>query len=396
MAYTPNEVVKPQYLADAAVEALKLRSVATNLVTRAGFERFTGIEGDTVNMRVRGSLPVRTYGWRNDRSQPIVTDTFKDTVVQVKVEADRNYSAVKLIDEDKLFDFDGGWGDIFGRQTEALTLYNDAKVVGQVVNAPYEREVVIDSTAATIKAQAEQNRDNLFNAMVDAKAALKKMRAPGTDFVCLVGAALSAEIQKSQKLVTATGGGDSALAQATLGSLAGVTVVEDPMIPDYEGRMFLKSGFVFYNAAPAVPNSAPFAAVANAGGFALRWIMDYDTAFATDRSLFDTFVGYSYTRDYIELQDANGRSYTSPESYFTRGVKLILKTDDENGDAQDVVPGDGTRSDLPGNNADSWLAKAYKGILATEAEANSGLFPGVLEVPGVMATGDDVVGEGTP
>lgn len=396
MVYTPHEVVKPQFIADAAVSALQERAVASNLVTRDGFEKFTGLENDTVNMRVKGSLPVRRYAWRNDRSQPIVTDTFRDTVVQVKIEPDRNYSAVKLIDEDKLFDFEGGWGDIFSRQTEALTYHNEVRILNQIVNAPYEREIVIDSTAASIKGQAELNRDNLFNAFVDAKSDMKKMRSPGTDYVCIVGAGLAAEIQKSQKLVTAQGLGDTALSQATLGTIAGVTIVENPQLDDHVGYVFSKSGFVFYNAAPPIPNSAPFAAAASAGGFALRWVMDYDTSFATDRSLFDTFVGYNYTRDFIELQDEAGRVYTSPEQYFVRGVKLILKTDDVNGDAKDVKPGDGTRSDLPGNKADSWLAKAFQNKLAQAEDAKSSLFPGVLEVPGVMPTGDDTVGEEGP
>lgn len=394
MVYNPHEVVKPQFIADAAVEGLKQRAVASHLVTREGFDKFTGIEGDTVNMRVKGSLPVREYAWRNDRSEPIKTDTFKDTVVQVKIDQTRNYSAVKLIDEDKLFDFEGGWGDIFARQTDALTNYNEVKILNHFVTAPYERVIVVDSTSTAIKGEAEKNRDNLFNAFVDAKRDLKKMRSPGTDYTFIAGSAFAAEVQKSQKLVTAQGGGDSALASATLGSLAGVTVVEDPQLPEYEGYLFSKSGFVFYNAAPAIPNSAPFAASAAAGGFALRWIMDYDTSFATDRSLFDTFVGYGYTEDYIELQDARGQTFVSPDRYFVRGVKLLLKTDDSAGEiGAEVKPGDGTRADLPGNSADSWLAKAFNGTLTSSTPADGELFPGVLNVPGVMGTGDPVEGD---
>lgn len=104
MGYIEHTTVKPQTIADTGVEILKLRSVASNLVTRQGFEKFTGQEGDTINVRVKGSLPVRNYAWRNDRSQPLITDTIKDTIVPIKVELDRNYNGVKLIDEAKLFD----------------------------------------------------------------------------------------------------------------------------------------------------------------------------------------------------------------------------------------------------------------------------------------------------
>lgn len=380
MAYIEHTTVKSSDIVDTGVETLKLRSVASNLVTRSGFEKFVGQEGDTVNVRVKGSLPVRNYAWRNDRSQPLITDTVQDTVVQIKVELDRNYSAVKLTDESKAFDFDGSWGDIFERQTDALVNYNEAKIAEQVLGAPYEVIRYADNSASALEAAAKINRDPIFNAFVDAKADLKKLRAPGTGYVALVGSEFAAELQKNQKLVTAVGNGDSALAAATVGTIAGVTVVEDPLMPDDEAHIFLKSAFVFYNAAPIVPNSVPYGAAAAAGGFALRWLMDYDTSFATDRSLFDTFVGYDYTKDLIEIQDENGRPHTSDETFFTRGVKVKL------GSGTDKLPGDGSET-TPGGDPTSYLALAYNGEKATAAELEGQKFPGVLEVPGVLPSG---------
>lgn len=380
MAYIEHTTVKPSDIADTGVETLKLRSVASNLVTRSGFEKFVGQEGDTVNVRVKGSLPVRNYAWRNDRTQPLITDTVQDTVVQIKVELDRNYSAVKLTDESKAFDFDGSWGDIFERQTDALVNYNENKIAEQVLGAPYEVVRHADNSAANLKTEAEINRDPIFNAFVDAKADLKKLRAPGTGYVALVGSGFAAELQKNQKLVTAQGNGDSALAAATVGTIAGVTVVEDPLMPDDEAHIFLKSAFVFYNAAPIVPNSVPYGAASAAGGFALRWLMDYDTSFATDRSLFDTFVGYDYTKDLIEIQDENGRPHVSEETFFTRGVKIVL------GDGEDKLPGDGSET-TPGGNPESYLALAYNKQHITAADLTGQEFPGVLGVPGVLPSG---------
>lgn len=377
MAYIEHTTVKPQDIVDTGIEVLKLRSVASNLVTRSGFEKFVGQEGDTVNVRVKGSLPVRTYGWRNDRSAPLVTDTVTDKVVPIKVELDRNYSGVKLTDESKLFDFGGSWGDLFERQTDALVNYNETQIANQVLSAPYEVVRPVDITPGALEAQAKLNRDPIFNAFVDAKADLKKMRSPGSGYVALVGAEFAAEIQKNQKLATAQGNGDSALASATVGSIAGVTIVEDPLIPDDEAHIFVKSAFIFYNAAPIVPSSVPYGAAAASGGFALRWLMDYDTSFATDRSLFDTFVGYDYTRDAIEIQDVNGRPYISDDLFFTRGVKLVL-----NGTTT-KVPGDG-KTDTAGGDPTSYLALAYTKTPAEAVAAVTQQFPAVLEVPGVM------------
>lgn len=387
MGYIEHTTVKPSTIADTGVEILKLRSVASNLVTRQGFEKFTGEEGDTVNVRVKGSLPVRNYAWRNDRSAPLVTDTIKDTVVPIKVELDRNYNGVKLTDESKLFDFDGAWGDIFERQTDALVNYNEAAIANKVINAPYEVVRHINNSDTNIKAQAEMNRDPVFNAFVDAKADLKKLRAPGSNYVALAGAEFAAELQKNQKLVTAQGNGDSALSSATVGTLAGVTVVEDPLVPDDECHVFLKSAFIFYNAAPIVPSSVPYGAAAAAGGFALRWLMDYDTGFATDRSLFDTFVGYDYTKDAIEIQDELGRPHVSEDMFFTRGVKLKL---DPAGEETDKLPGDSNDSnETAGSDPASYLALAYNKKNITSGDLGVGQqFPGVLEVPGVMDPGE--------
>lgn len=384
MAHIEHQPVKAQTIVDAGVEILKLRSVASNLVTRQGFEKFTGQEGDTINVRVKGSLPVRNYAWRNDRSQPLVTDTVKDTIVPIKVELDRNYTGIKMTDEEKLFDWDGGWGDLFERQTDALVNYNENRISAKVLDAPYEVVRQVDVSPTNLKAQAELNRDPVFNAFVDAKADLRKLRAPGSNYVCLAGSGFVAEVQKNQKLVTAEGNGDSALSSATVGTLAGVTIVEDPLMPDDEAHIFTKTAFIFYNAAPIVPTSAPFGAAAAAGGFALRWIMDYDTSFANDRSLFDTFVGYDYTRDAIEIQDEFGRPHVSTDLFFTRGVKLVLKT---SGTAKDKLPGDGG-TDTPGGDPTSYLALAYNKRNITAADLGTGSpFPGVLEVPGVLPSG---------
>ncbi|MCQ9385122.1 hypothetical protein [Brevibacterium moorei] len=403
MVYLPNTTVKPKVLVDAAVDALGDTAVASNLVTKQGFEKFLGVEGDTISMRVKGTLPVREYGFRNDRSQPIVTDTIKDTVVNVKIDLTHNYSALKLIDEDKLFDFDGSWGDLFARQIEALTNYNEFKVINQIHNAPVEYLGIVDVTAASIKEETEKHRDPIFNAIVDAKAAIKKMRTPEASFTCLCGSNFAAELIKSNRLVFAEGDG-SALSTATLGSIAGVTFVESNIIPEDEAYIFAKSGFVLYNAAPPAPTSAPYTASASAGGFALRWIMDYDTSFLTDRSVYDTYVGYDYTKDYIQVQNAQGQSFHSgmfeDAPYFTRGIKLFLKTDDNEGkDASGNVveafePGDGKALNEKGNptagsKEGSFLDLAFHNKLTelTHYTDKTQLFPGVLEVPGVMPIG---------
>lgn len=160
-----------------------------------------------------------------------------------------------------MFDFDGDWGDLQFRQLEAVAGYNQFKIVDQVINAPYEVQRKVDATPTAIKEQATMGRDPIYNAFVDATRDLKRLRAPGAGYVALAGSGAVAEIKKNQKLTSAEGTGPSALAEVMVGKIGGVTVLEDPLIPDDEVHIFVKSAFLFYNAAPPLPRSVPFRSV---------------------------------------------------------------------------------------------------------------------------------------
>lgn len=384
MVYKEHGVIKPEVILDTGIDILKDRSVASHLVTRDGFEKFDGAEGDTVNVKVPEPLRVREYALRNDRSQPIVTDTTGEISVPMKVEKSRNYSAIKLSDEQRMFDFDGAWGDLQFRQLEAIAGYNQFKIIDQILNAPYEVQRKVDATPTAIKEQATMGRDPIYNAFVDATRDLKRLRAPGTGYVALAGSGAVAEIKKNQKLTSAEGTGPSALAEVMVGKIGGVTVLEDPLIPDDEVHIFVKSAFLFYNAAPPLPQSVPFASSAAVDGFALSWLMDYDTSFLVDRSVFQTIVGYSYTRDLVEVQDTQGAPHISDETFFTRGIKLKFQFADSDS-VEEWAPGDG--GERPGGNPESFLALAFNKQKLAATDATGQAFPGVLGVPGVLPSG---------
>lgn len=384
MVYKEHGVIKPEVILDTGIDILKDRTVAAHLVTRDGFEKFDGAAGDTVNVKIPKPLRVREYALRNDRSQPIVTDTADEVSVPLKIERERNYSAIKLTDEQRMFDFDGDWGDLQFRQLEAIAGYNQFKIVDQVINAPYEVQRKVEANPAALKREAEVGRDPIYNAFVDATRDLKRLRAPGAGYVALAGSGAVAEIKKNQKLTSAEGTGPSALAEVMVGKIGGVTVLEDPLIPDDEVHIFVKSAFLFYNAAPPLPRSVPFASSAAVDGFALSWLMDYDTAFLVDRSVFQTIVGYGYSQDLIEIEDTSGAPHTSEETYFTRGIKLKFQFADSD-EITEWAPGDG--GDRPGGDPESYLALAFNKQKLAAVDATGQAFPGVLGVPGVLPSG---------
>lgn len=355
MVYTPHLKVKPAVLAEAAVEALTDKLVISNTVTkRNDINKFFGSEGDTITVKVKGTLPVRTYAPRNDRAMPIITDTYSESKQTVTLSVDRPYSAVKLTDEQRDWDFNGGWGDIIDAQMDTVGQYVEHGVLTQIVNAPYERIIVAKDSTAQITAAKEIGQDVFYNLVIEAKKSLRLMRSPSEQLVCIVGVDFEEALLKSNRLVKDEGRGDDALSSATLGTIAGVKFVSSTAIPAAEAFMYAPSGFIAFTGVPSIPKSVPFGATASANGWAVRHMLDYDSGYLTDRSVVDTFAGYSYTKDRIAVFNGESQHITSPDEFFVRGVRLGL------GDSglKEKTPGDG--GNTAGGNPESFLAKAYK------------------------------------
>lgn len=372
MVYQPNLRVKPQILVEAGLEALTDKLVIANTVTkRTSFEPFFGSQGDTITQRVKGVVPVRQYTPRNDRSQPILTDTYSETVVSLTISASRPYSAVKLTDEQKDWDFNGGWGDITSAQIDALGNYLEFGVLKQILSAPYELIVKVDAPGADYAAGgSKQNEDRFYNAVVDVTAGLKKMRAPADTYFGICGVGFATALRKSNRLIFAVGNGDNALQSSEVGTLAGVRFVESTHISDDEAYVYGQTGFLVYTTTASIPQAVPFGARASANGWALRWLMDYDTSYLTDRSVYDCFSGYRFVEDYVKVFDGVADEIVSPDRYFVRGARLVL-------DTSAVVakkPGDGSTGTL-GGDPNSFLAKVFNQQYLTPANVQGTPFP---------------------
>jgi len=383
MTYTPHLKVKPAVLAEGAVSALRDQLVISNTVTkRSDMTTFFKSSGDTISQRVKGTVPVRTYTARNDRSQPIITDQYQETVVTVTISADRPYSAIKMTDEQLDWDFQDGWGDLIEAQTNSISSYLEHGVLNQIMNAPYERVILVKNDSAGLTAAKDANQDVFYNAVVEAKKALRLMRTPNDTLFAICGVDFEEQILKSNRFLKDEGRGDEALTTATLGRIAGVTFVSSTQIPADQAFLYASSGFLVFTGVPRVPSSVPFGATASAGGWALRWLMDYDTAYLTDRSVFDTYAGYSYVKDRLAVFDGSSREIVSTEEYFVRGVRLALKATTS---LIEKKPGDGSTT-TPGGSASSFLAKAYNLQPITGPAVLGEPFPLGGNYPGAKAT----------
>lgn len=349
-----NSVPDPKLVARTAVSLLEDRVVASALMQRESFDQFKGNAGRTVETLVPGVLPYREYAWGNDRSEPIKTDSYTETLVSAKIGVNRPYSAIDWTDEQE-FDFEGAFGRAINAQMDAVARGVEDYALSAVRSAPFEREIVVDNTPQAIKAAADQGRDVFFNAIVDAKSAISKFRVPYTNLVALASNEFADELEKNHKLTRDQGLGDSALSNATVGSFAGVTFVRSNVVPAGQAILFDKSAFVLFTAAPRIPKSVPYGASVNYNGYGLSWLMDYSSGYLEDRSVFHTYAGATYTKD-------NAARYApwvdSHDDYFVRGVKLGLK----DSGVTDRQPGDG-KSTTPGGSKDSLLAKVWTGTV---------------------------------
>lgn len=340
--------------------------VISNTFSRFSDSAFSGRPGDPVHVRVQKPLGVREYGMYNDRNQPIKMDFIEETVVPLEVDKHtRMYSAVGIRDEVRDFDFQGDYGQLIMAQGEAMVRNFETTARNLLADAPFEFVKHVDYSTANIKAAAEIGQDFLLNSLVDAKAALRKMNSPlaNVQTYALAGSDWAAAFRKNQRLNLALGNNTpNAFNDMTVGSYAGITIVEDVEIAPDELYLYTGEAFLQWSAAPGIPSGAVKAAQTNNNGLAMTWIQDYDAAYAVDRSIFWAYTAFGYTKDFLSARDTARNVVTSEEQFFIRGAKLVL------GAGTDIEPGNGQGTGA-GASADSFLAKIYnrQPIVAQEA-----------------------------
>ncbi|WP_405056970.1 hypothetical protein OG474_30050 [Kribbella sp. NBC_01505] len=340
MAYTEHDVVKAEKIAATAAVSLEESLVVPNVFYREDVANFKGAKDDTVTVTVEGVLPFRSYGWRADRSQPVVWDDYKERKVAVKFGGD-TYSGVRLTDEQKDFDLPG-WNKLVTKQTEAVGRGLESKSTDYAVNkAPYEIELKVDST-------------NLRKSLIRVRAVMNRLRVPAGARTILLGTDFEAAMLEDEKLNLASNVGEaeavSSLREATIGRRYGFNFVVAQELPPGMAIAMVDSAFVFVTGAASVPNSIPFGANASHKGVSLRWMVDYDMDYKVDRSLVDTYDSYRVVLDTLVGVDAEKQSYISDYEHFVRAVKLNL-------DGNDVLPdpdGDDEKMTELGNITGIW------------------------------------------
>ncbi|MEX1655521.1 hypothetical protein ABZ960_20430 [Streptomyces pseudovenezuelae] len=343
MPYTEHDVIKPDKIAATAAVALEESLVVPAVFQREGIDQFKGAKDDTINVKVEGVLPYRTYGWRNDRSTEIQFDTYSERTVAVSFGGDV-YSGVQLTDEQNEMDLQG-WAKLMAKQTEAIGKGLEYQAVDYLLGAPYE--VTLGGAVAG---------RSLRKTLIRAREVMNKLRVPKEARTLLVGSGWETELLSDPDLNLAANVGDaeavSALKEASLGRRYGFNIVVSDELPADFAVAMVPSAFIFVTGAPSVPQSVPFGASASYNGVALRWIRDYDSTRLMDRSIVNTYKGFRVVEDFLVGRDEQtpNQGFVSEYQHFVRAIKLDLDA------TADVLP------DPDGPNAKQQELAAITGI----------------------------------
>ncbi len=102
---------------------------------------------------------------------------------------------------------------------------------------------------------------------------------------------------------------EDALREASIGRIAGFTILQSNAIPESDAYFYHNTAFVLGTKAPALPRGAAFAqgislgqaeqmgAQSGLAGINGRWLMDYDFTNTKDRSLVNVYLGTAQVGD---------------------------------------------------------------------------------------------------
>jgi hypothetical protein len=327
-----HTVVKPEKIAATAAVALEQALVVPALFQREGIDGYKGAENDTINVKVEGVLPFRTYDWRSGQvgtpnanggvRKPIEFDEYAEKTVAVQF-GGNIYSAVKLTDEQRDFDLNG-WAKLMAKQTEAIGRGLERGAVDTLLGQSYAVTLGggVDRDSVTAGVQA-----SLRGTLIKAREVLNKFMVPMDGRVLLVGSAWESALLSDDKLNLAGNVGEqeavSALREAAIGRRFGFDIIVSQEVPADAAFALHRSAFIFATGAPSVPQSVTGGS-ASANGVAIRWLQDYDAQYLTDRSVVNTYKGFRSVQDQLVGVDGSGQAFVSQYEHFVRAIKLDL------------------------------------------------------------------------
>lgn len=290
-------------VAQSTVAALRYLSVLPRTINRDAEGAYEAGYGTTVNV----PLPVKATANELSKTQRAnrAAINYNDlTRKYMPVNLDTQvYSAARLPSDWQTWTLQDFETEVAKPEAEAVVDILPKRIADlmDTIRAPQDKD---PSGALVEPAEARAtkiNRDgsNLFAVLSRLRRVLNKKEVPFGDRYLAVGPAVAEIIQSDRNILNAAFSADSgsALHEATLGKLFGMTVVEDPRLPEAKAVAYHRDAFTMAMRAADVPLGASFGAARADDGFALRLICDYDPDHTEDRAVVDAYVGFAVLDD---------------------------------------------------------------------------------------------------
>ncbi|MDG4751704.1 P22 phage major capsid protein family protein [Micromonospora sp. WMMD718] len=272
-----NAFLNADHIAALAVELVKKDLVLGNLVHRDYAAEFGGGRGETIRVRVPGALPARTRAG-SDKTTALVDDEVTEQSIPVTLDT-LAYSSVLLSESDMSLNLEDFGRQVLKPQTDALVAYCERTIAAAMKATP-------DTVGLTLDAAAPAK---LFTKI---RTTLRNQGVPASMTIrAVVGTDVAAALLDGPAGTWDTAGNATAEAGKAMGKVRGIEIYESNRLAGDEVIGFVPNAFTLAVRAPVMPQGASTGRSFAAEGFALRWIADYQSSIASDRSLLATFVG---------------------------------------------------------------------------------------------------------
>lgn len=319
LLYTPKQAAK------SMIAALKYKSTLAHLVTTDFSTEFVRGKGSTVDVKrpvLLDKARRRTKAQQDNEEKITYSELYQD-YLPVTLE-DQVYNAVKLPDHFETFTIENLERDVIAPMGETVaeelnaivaeafkTTADGLTAVDKAAKGKYvgENGTAYDTLAAlrgagtkfagfgagaTVKATDLQptNLEDVLPAITSAHQLLGQRGVPLGNRTLVVGADWETALLSLDNVLKANESGSAgALREAQIGRLRNFNVVVDYSLDPREAYAFEREAVALATRTARLPLGAPHAQNIAAGGFALRWVQDYDPEITTDRALVDTFAG---------------------------------------------------------------------------------------------------------
>ncbi len=282
-----NTFIKAGQIVQAAALLLQREIVLPRLVWTQPSDAFMGALNDTVTLRVPAVLSANTRTMRS--STALTPDNLTETSVPVVLDT-HVYNLLNVTDEQLTLDITDFAAQVLAPQMRAVAEGMEDAIAGELTAA----NVAAGQILAGVDISTAPTSGEAYGVLVEARKELNKLNVPRSERVVVLGADLEAWFLQDPIIANHNSGNRDALEDATLGRIAGFTVVGSNAVDSEDGFAFHRTAIAFANVAPALPDGATMKARVATESLALRYLRDYNPTNSTgpvDRSLVDAFVG---------------------------------------------------------------------------------------------------------